>query len=199
MKKALWIVVAILAVSIGLYPALYYSMGPKFALLNSKSAELLANPIWKTGFYTHITAGGIALLVGWLQFNAWFRNKYRSFHRLIGKIYVVTALAGGLAGFYIGFYATGGLIPSLGFISLAIIWLYTTSDAYLSIRKNDLVRHEKMMVYSYAACFAAVTLRLWLPLLSMLFQDFLPAYKVVAWLCWVPNMAVARYLVILRG
>ncbi|GAB4428835.1 MAG: hypothetical protein OHK0039_47410 [Bacteroidia bacterium] len=44
---------------------------------------------------------------------------------------------------------------------------------------------------SYAACFAAVTLRLWLPILTALLGDFLPAYRIVAWLCWVPNLLVA--------
>jgi hypothetical protein len=52
-----------------------------------------------------------------------------------------------------------------------------------------------MMIYSYAACFAAVTLRLWLPLLVIGFGDFIKAYTVVAWLCWVPNILVA-YLIV---
>ncbi len=53
-----------------------------------------------------------------------------------------------------------------------------------------------MMIYSYAACFAAVTLRLWLPMLTALFHDFKTAYRIVAWLCWLPNLAVARYILI---
>ena len=52
----------------------------------------------------------------------------------------------------------------------------------------------EIMVYSYAACFAAVTLRLWLPFLIAVFHDFETAYVIVAWLCWVPNLIVANYL-----
>lgn len=51
------------------------------------------------------------------------------------------------------------------------------------------------MIYSYAACFAAVTLRVWLPLLMIVSGDYLVAYIIVSWLCWVPNMVVANLIV----
>ncbi|HEY8397883.1 MAG TPA: DUF2306 domain-containing protein [Flavihumibacter sp.] len=74
----------------------------------------------------------------------------------------------------------------------------TTSTllAYLRIREGKITQHQRLMIYSYAGCFAAVTLRIWLPLL-MLFLDYLVAYRSVAWLCWVPNMLVA-YIIINR-
>ena len=51
------------------------------------------------------------------------------------------------------------------------------------------------MIYSYAACFAAVTLRIWLPTLTSIMGEFIGAYRIVAWLCWVPNMIVAYFIV----
>ena len=117
-------------------------------------------------------------------------------HRKIGKVYVVSVLLSGLAGVYIGFFATGGIVASLGFICLGLTWLYTTLQAYRFIRNRNTESHRKMMIYSYAACFAAVTLRLWLPMLTALFHDFKTAYRIVAWLCWLPNLAVARYILI---
>jgi hypothetical protein len=33
-----------------------------------------------------------------------------------------------------------------------------------------------------------VTLRIELPILIMAFGDFTPAYQVIAWLSWVPNL-----------
>jgi hypothetical protein len=47
------------------------------------------------------------------------------------------------------------------------------------------------MIVSYAMIFGAVTLRIELPLLIGVFQDFGPAYRVIAWLSWVPNLAFA--------
>jgi len=193
-KKALWILFIVLAVSIGLYPSIYFFMDRQFGLLNTKPGELLENIAWNIAFYTHIISGGIALLSGWSQFSTRLRNKNMALHRQLGKVYVIAVLISAPTGFYIACFATGGLIPSLGFISLASVWFYTTLNAWLLIRKKKIDPHKKMMTYSYAACFAAVTLRIWLPLLIMLFQDFTFAYSIVAWLCWIPNLIVA-YLI----
>jgi hypothetical protein len=43
--------------------------------------------------------------------------------------------------------------------------------------------------------FAAVTLRVELPLLIAAFQAFDPAYMMVSWSCWVPNLLVAEWIV----
>jgi hypothetical protein len=71
--------------------------------------------------------------------------------------------------------------------------------AYKAIKKGDLELHQGLMIYSYAACFAAVTLRIWMPVLSLLFHDFLTAYRIVAWLCWIPNMFFAFFWVRRKG
>ena len=197
-NKIAWFFFAFFAIGVSLYPILYGYLayiGVDEAIRSRKTAELLANVFWNTGFYTHISFGGIALLVGWLQFSKRFRNANLKRHRLIGKIYVIAVLIGGLSGLYIAFYATGGISAQLGFGSLAIIWLYTTSMAYKTIKNRDVQKHEIYMIYSYAACFAAVTLRIWLPMLTAFFGDFIPAYRIVAWLCWVPNIIFAYFWV----
>lgn len=190
-KKALWILFGFLAVSIGLYPAIYFVVDRNFGLLSTKNEALLANVLWNTGFYTHIIFGGLALLVGWLQFSPRLRRSRPALHRNMGKIYVVSALLSGLAGIGIGTQATGGWMAALGFMSLGAIWVYATFTAYRHIRAGRVMAHQQMMTYSYAACFGAVMLRLWMPLLVMVSGDFVAAYRVVAWLCWVPNMGVA--------
>jgi uncharacterized membrane protein len=187
----------VLAIAIGLYPGIYFIIDRKFGLLNSKSAELLSNTFWNIGFYTHILLGGFALLIGWIQFSSKTRKNNISLHRLIGKLYVIAVIFSSIAGIYIGFFATGGIVTSLGFIGLGITWFSTTIMAYVSIRNKQIAKHQKMMVYSYAACFAAVTLRIWLPILTAFFGNFITAYTVVAWLCWVPNIFVA-YLITKR-
>jgi hypothetical protein len=189
------IIIAVLASLIGLYPAIYFIIDRKFGLLSSKSNELLANAVWNTGFYAHILLGGIALLIGWLQFSTRLRLQNVSLHRTIGKIYVVCVLPSSLASIGIGFFATGGWITATGFICLGMVWFTTTLMSYLQIRKMRVEQHRVLMIYSYAACFAAVTLRLWLPLLTMFYGDFMKAYTIVAWLCWVPNLLVAWMIV----
>ncbi|MDC6386043.1 DUF2306 domain-containing protein [Flagellimonas taeanensis] len=198
-NKTAWAVFAILAIGIGLYPLMYFFSAEEFGLLQGKSKEVLANVLWRIGFYGHIIFGGLALLTGWSQFSKKLRTKKMEIHRNLGKLYVLSALVSGICGVYIGFYATGGLVSSLGFISLGIVWLFTTTRAYAAIRKKDVSLHQGMMVYSYAACFAAVTLRIWLPFLTIILGEFLLAYKIVAWLCWVPNIVFAHLWVRRKG
>lgn len=195
MKKALWVLFGFLAISVGLYPSLYFILDRKFGLLSTKSEALLSDTLWNVGFYTHIILGGLALLIGWTQFSPRLRRTCLSLHRNLGKIYVAAALLGGLAGIGIGTQATGGWSAALGFMSLGVVWVYTTFTAYRHIRARRVAAHQKMMIYSYAACFAAVTLRLWMQLLVPMFKgDFIQAYQIVAWLCWVPNLSVAWWV-----
>ncbi|MHA7865381.1 DUF2306 domain-containing protein [Flagellimonas marinaquae] len=198
-NKVAWIVFICLAIGIGLYPLVYLFASDDFGLLLNKSDEIRVSSLWKVAFYGHISLGGIALLVGWSQFIKKLRSRRLQLHRNLGKVYVVTAILSGLCGLYLGFYATGGWVSSIGFSSLALIWLFTTTRAYIAIKNKDLALHQGMMVYSYAACFAAVTLRIWLPILIVVFGEFIVAYKIVAWLCWVPNMIFAFFWVRRKG
>ena len=195
MKKVPGIIAAVLATLVGLYPFIYFFINRKFGLLQSKSDGLLTNVFWNIGFYTHITLGGIALLIGWTQFSVKLRTNKLKLHRRIGKVYVIAALISALTSVYIALYATGGIIASWGFICLGIIWFYTTLSAYIEIRNGQIEKHQKMMIYSYAACFSAVTLRIYLPILTIIFHDFIKAYLLVAWLCWIPNMIVAWFFI----
>ncbi len=193
-KKILWVLMALLSVIIGLYPSLFFIGDGKVGILRMKPAGLFLNPFWYLSFYTHIILGGLALLIGWIQFSPKIRNKSMTFHRQTGKLYVIAVLISALAGFNIAFFASGGFLLRLGFISLSIIWFYTTLMAYVRIKKKQVVPHRNMMIYSYACCFGAVTLRLWMPFLIAMFGNFETAYTVVAWWCWVPNLIIAYFL-----
>ncbi|RNC89335.1 MAG: DUF2306 domain-containing protein [Allomuricauda sp.] len=201
-NKVAWFVFVFLAIGVGLYPMLYIITAfqdVEVGLRLSKTPDLLASTLWNIGFYGHVTFGGLALLTGWSQFSEKLRKKRLDLHRNLGKIYIVSVLISGICGVGIGFKATGGWFPALGFILLGLVWLYTTLKAYSAIKQKDLKLHQGMMIYSYAACFAAVTLRIWLPLLQVTFGEFLIAYKIVAWLCWVPNIIFAHFWVRRKG
>lgn len=195
MNRLRWYTFVGLAILIGLYPVMYAFLPRNVGLLSSKSPALLADLAWNLAFYAHISFGGLALLSGWSQFSASLRARRAGLHRSLGKLYIFSVLISGTTGLFIALYATGGWVSGLGFFLLGIIWLMSTVLAWRAILQRRISAHQNWMIYSYAACFAAVTLRLWLPLLSGLFGAFLPAYQLVAWLCWTPNMAVAWYFV----
>ncbi|MBL4569393.1 MAG: DUF2306 domain-containing protein [Flavobacteriaceae bacterium] len=195
LKKFGWRTVAVFSLLISTYPILYLVKGKKVGLLLSKSAEILSDSTWTIGFYGHIIFGGIALAIGWIQFNEKWRNRKIDLHRKIGKIYIICVLISGICGVYIGYFATGGIISSVGFMALGVTWLSTTIGSFIAIKNGNIYRHQVLMTYSYAACFAAVTLRIWLPLLIVTIGEFIPAYRTVAYLCWIPNIIVAYFIV----
>lgn len=194
MRKLLFVILCILALMIGAYPLTYVFVDHKNTFLNTKSPELLADLVWKSAFFLHIISAGLSLLIGWTQFVNKFRNKHLKLHRVLGKIYITSALIGSISGIYMGFYANEGSIAALGFISLGLIWFIFTLTAFLEIKKRNITLHQQLMTYSYACTFAAVTLRLWYPLLIKITDDKSLSYIAVAWLCWIPNIFVAYFI-----
>lgn len=196
-RKLFWTIAIVLAIAIGLYPLTYLIIDMRSnGLLASKSEELLATSIYNYSFYVHIFLGAIALLIGWTQFSVKWRTKYLNLHRSIGKTYIIAVLLSGIAGLYIAFHATGGIVSKLGFSSLALLWLITTTAAYTTIKNKNIIAHQKWMIRSYALTFAAVTLRLWMPTIPIIFNiGFNESYPIISWLCWVPNILFAEILI----
>jgi uncharacterized membrane protein len=198
LKNLPWIPFAFFAIAIGLYPLTYYlvDMHDK-GLFSSKPLALINSIVWHTAFYIHISFGGIAMLTGWTQFSQRLRNRYLNVHRTVGKIYIISLLLSGCAGLYIAFFATGGIISATGFGTLALLWLFTIIKAYASIRRLRIKEHQQWMIRNYALTFAAVTLRIYLPLfMGPAFRvDFILAYHIISWLCWVPNIIVAEIII----
>ena len=185
-----WMVFGALSVFFSFHPLNYLLADQPIMLLLSKSAALIESNFYMICFYLHIIFGGVALLIGWLQFLKKLQQDYRAIHRWIGKIYILSVIISGIPGFYIAFHASGGLSPKLGFSIGAVLWVVLTTFGFLTAKRGQIALHQKLMTYSYAGTFGAVTLRLWLPFLISVFGGFTPAYQVVAWLSWLPNMLI---------
>lgn len=143
-------------------------------------------------FWTHVLAAGLALALMPFQFWQRLRTRRRHVHRWLGRTYVLSVLAGGLSGLYMAFFAKTGAIAGAGFFLLALAWLATTTLAFLRARAGDIDGHRRWMVRSAALTFAAVTLRLYLPLAMILGLPFDASYTVIAWACWVGNLIVVE-------
>jgi uncharacterized membrane protein len=145
--------------------------------------------------YAHIFASVFAMSLGPFQFSARLRAKWLALHRWLGRLYLgIGVLGGGITGLILAARAFGGWTARLGFACLAIAWLYTGLQAYLAIRSKDILAHRRWMFRNFAHTFAAVTLRIWLPLSIASGFTFEVAYPVIAWLCWIPNLVVADVL-----
>jgi uncharacterized membrane protein len=147
------------------------------------------------GIYFHIFPSLIALLLGPFQFNEKFRNSKIQLHRLLGKVYLLCILFGGLSGLYMAQYSFGGMISHLGFALLAILWITSGFKAYTSIINKKVNDHYNWMFINFALTYSAVTLRIGLGIGFASGTPFEVFYPLLAWLCWVPNLLVALIII----
>jgi uncharacterized membrane protein len=154
-------------------------------------------------FYVHVVFGGIALLAGPIQFARGIRHRWPRLHRVVGKLSLVAILVAAAAGLVIVPVNSAGAIGVAGFGMLAVLWGLFAILGYRAIRRRNMVQHRAWMTRAFALTYAAVMLRLWTPLLMMLYiatgtepeAAFSAAYVWVPFLAWVPNLVVAELIV----
>jgi len=175
---------ALLSIGIALYSYRYLTGGPM------RSAAVLANAFATPFLVLHVSGAATALLVGPFQFIARFRNRRSGLHRVLGRIYVAGCLVGAAGGFPLALGSTAGPIASGGFGTLSVCWFTATLLGWRYARQRHFAEHRVWMLRSWAMTFAAVTLRLALPLPPLLGVDFLDGYRAISWLCWIANLAI---------
>ena len=144
----------------------------------------------------HIAGGMGALLVGPWQFSTKLRSRHRNLHRWLGRFYLAEVALGSIAGFAMAVVSEEGWPTHLGFGMLAALWFLTGLQAYRKVRQGEIVAHRQWMIRNFALTLAAVTLRNYMPLMLFgMHWPFRQTYIVVSWLCWVPNLLVAEWIV----
>lgn len=191
-------ILAFLALAIGAYALVLYGSpdGIKEQLFVTEKGAL--PDLWYIVLWGHAVSAGIALTIGWLQFINRLRQRAPNVHRMIGYIYSIMIIIGGITGLYLAYYADGGWIAKVGFGTLSILWLYTLLRGLKSIIvDHDPIEHGRWMVRNYALSCAAIALRLYIPLSAVLFglTDTNDTFAVIAWICWVPNLLLAELLI----
>lgn len=167
------------------------------------------HPFVQGALYVHIVGGATALVVGPLQFWRGLRNRVPRVHRWLGRTYLVAVGVGAISGLLIAPSSPAGYVGFFGFGALAALWAITGWRAYRAIRRRDVPSHQAWMIRNYALTYAAVMLRLWLPLLLLaplalgmpweFDSAFANAYAAVPFLCWLPNLVFAEWLIRRRG
>jgi uncharacterized membrane protein len=149
-RKSFWALIIILS-AYYLYRAILFrfykeGIGPSF---------------WDKQFFFifHVATAILPLALGPLQFWNWFRNRYIYWHRLLGKIYIVGSLAGGISAFTLGVLQPyeGSIVPVL---ILSVLWLFMTIAAWVTIRNRNIKAHRLFMIRSYTLALTFVWLRI---------------------------------------
>ena len=140
----------------------------------------------------HAMFASTALLVGAVQFSAALRERRPGIHKSIGRIYVVSCLLGGVAGFLLALGSSAGAGASIGFGGLAIAWIATNVLGWRSALTRRLAAHRRWMIRSWALTLSAVTLRIYLPIAEVSHMPEEASYAAISFLCWIPNLMVAE-------
>ena len=182
-----------LSLGVAAYAFIGYALLPLGALVDpDKRTVFQAHPV---GIYAHVFGAAVALALGPFQFSTRLRARWPRLHRWSGRFYLgIGVLIGGLAGLFMARHAGGGWVARAGFGLLAIAWLASGVLAWFAIRAGDVATHRRWMVRNFALTLAAVTLRIYLPAALVSGATGDAAYAAIAWLCWVPNLIVAEWL-----
>ena len=192
-QKIGWVFLLLMAMFPVLFSLGYLSMDPENFNFTQQKAVYTAHI---TMLMTHIITAMLAILIGPFQFLPGLRKgRLLKIHRWLGRAYLLSILFGGISGLYMAQFAYGGIISRLGFGTLAILWLYSGYRAYRHIRNKEIEQHREWMIRNYALTLAGLMLRVWVPLSIPLGIDFTLAYMFIGWLCWVPNLLVAEWIV----
>ena len=195
-RTIIFVLISLLAFFISTYALMYLVDPIQDGFLDSKG-PLRTDQLWYSSLMLHVFGGGVALLIGWAQFIRGIRNRWIRVHRGIGFVYWICILiAGAPSGLYLAIYANGGFSAKLGFGMLAVLWFLSTLWAVYMIKRKNHTAHKNWMIRSYALTFAAVSLRIWQPIFTGLWDiPFEDAYRAVAWFCWVPNLLIAELII----
>lgn len=181
-------IIVLLTIEIAIVSALRYFTG-----LEPPPPPIVANAFARPFLVLHVAAAVIALLVGPLQFVLRIRARRPAFHRAAGRIYVVACALGAPAGFVLALGTTAGPVAGAGFAVQAMLWALFTGLAWRAAVEGRFADHRDWMLRSYALAAAAITLRLMLPAALFAGLDFVPVYRVIAWLAWTVNLAAFEY------
>ena len=109
-------------------------------------------------FVLHIFAGIIVYCTAILQFTPSIRNKYISFHRKTGKLYILSSLFCIITLYFM--IPRNGCTPCMpSQYIVTSLWLLFISLAYYFIRKRKIVLHKRMMISSFICAAYFVTVR----------------------------------------
>lgn len=160
------------------------------------------DPVWqhyapfKWWLLPHGIAGGCALLLGPMQFSDRLRQRFRQWHRVVGRIYVACVLVAAPLGVYIQHFQERMGVPRSFSIAAAVdatLWMTTTGMAMAFIRKGKLHEHRQWMTRSFAVALVFLEGRV---IGGVTGWDNLDvrATETIVWLCLAFSILAADFL-----
>ncbi|MCF8247086.1 MAG: DUF2306 domain-containing protein [Saprospiraceae bacterium] len=186
-SRFFWVIIIVLS-------AYYLYRGIHFRFFE----EGIGETFWNKQFWYvfHLITAIFPLVLGPFQFWSWFRKHHVHWHRLLGKLYIIGALLGGISAFYLGVTISleGSRLP---LFLLSTLWLFMTTAAWLAIKKKNVKAHRLFMIRSYVLAMVFVILRVMgdVPSDMLFFYIQSPELRdaTLEWMSWVLPLLVTEF------
>jgi uncharacterized membrane protein YozB (DUF420 family) len=140
-----------------------FFMIPKAAFFSAGFPPYIGfeNNFQRGAFVIHILAGIIVYITGIIQFTPAVRNRYISFHRKIGKLYILASLLC-VFGLYIllPIFSADIFWMEVSHYSNGTLWLLFVILAYVFIRRKNIIFHRRFMISSFICATYFVVIRI---------------------------------------
>ena len=141
---------------------IFYSEIP--LLRQTKERAYLSTIPWL--IIPHVIGGVTALLSGPLQFSSRIRRRNPKFHRVLGRIYVLSVFIAAPLAVIMSNHRHDP--RAIHFVAANIVqagtWLLVTAAAFLTARNRHFQQHREWMIRSYAVTFTFVGTRVLQPI-----------------------------------
>jgi hypothetical protein len=182
---------------------------PRYLTLDPAQSRLPIRedaPLHYPALVLHIVFGSVALLTSCFQVWPWFRSRYPSIHRRLGRAYVFAgALPAAVLAVPVSIYGHTGFVGATGNLLLSALWFGTTVAGFRMARRRRFQEHRRWMIRSFALGMSIVVNRLWgvlmlvvvIPLITTTDAEaealMMPAFTATVWLSWVVNLLIAEW------
>jgi len=176
----------------------YYS--PDFSSGYLYNKEVIFSGLFGYGFYAHIVSAPVILLIGFILLNDVLRKRLLKVHRFLGYLYVILLLfLASPGGLVMSFYAFGGILSTINFVLLTLLWWLFTYVGYKKIRLGDFLSHKMYMERSMILTLSAVLFRLYSFLGAKFGYSGENFYVVAVYMSWLPNILSYEFLRIYKS
>lgn len=146
----------------------------------------------------HALPASAALLLGPIQLIPGLRRARPGWHRVLGRIYAASVAIGSVSGIVAAVISTSGFPAQVGLGLLAFAWAFTLWKGYTAARARRIPQHPLWMIRNVALTYAAVLLRVFLGLGSLLAEvwpalTFRDLYTASLWAAILVSVLVVEW------
>ncbi len=137
-----------------------YKLIPKYKYLSDDTLKHWgSNTTFDNSIFAlHIFAGIIVYCTALLQFTPSIRNKFISFHRKTGKLYILSSLLC-ITTLYVMIPRTSCIACRPSQLIVTSLWLLFVALAFYFVKQRKILLHKRMMISSFICAAYFVTIR----------------------------------------